>query len=89
MAAITAMDTVTVHVCSWCKDDLITYDKDDDGNTFPQWCLECTEGRIAEREALEMEEASYKIILDSDDEKMDQGGGPGAGITHPINLKKQ
>ena len=66
---------ITEIICNWCKDDLVTYEKDANGSVYPQWCLECTEGRIAEREAREMEEASAKIILDSDDEMVGQGGG--------------
>lgn len=66
---------ITETICSWCKDELVTYEKEAYGSMCPQWCLECTEGRIAQREARQMEEASAKIVLDSDDEMVEEGGG--------------
>ena len=33
---------VTELICTWCNDELMTYEEDSHGDSYPQWCLECT-----------------------------------------------
>ena len=64
-------------ISSWRKDALVIYEFDENGAEHSHWCLECTEGRLGERECRELEEAANQIVIDSDDEMAAQEGGPG------------
>ena len=76
---------VTEYACTWCKDALLIYVKDELGDEYPQYCTECIEGRTVQREADEQKAAEEAIIIDSDDDTA-QGGDPGNSEYNNYNL---
>ena len=67
---------VTEYTCTWCKDALLLYIKNEYGDLCPHYCTECIEGRVVQREADEKKAAEEAVIIDSDDDTA-QGGDPG------------